>query len=132
MLGKLLFLFVVVPVLEMYLLFEIGTALGIGNTVAIIVVTGLIGTLLYRSQSQVNIKKIIKTVQQGIFPDREMFDHLLIIIGAVLLMTPGVLTDIAGFLLLIPFTRPKIRKGLKKYFKRKMGGNMKVKTIQPS
>ncbi len=131
MLGKLIVLFIMIPIIEMYLLLELGLMIGVGNTVVLIVATGVFGAFLYKTQSHINFLRITNTFQQGIIPDREMFEHLLIIIGAVLLMTPGFLTDFLGFLLLIPFTRPFIRKRLKIYLERRVGDSVEVKTYSP-
>ncbi len=131
MLGKLVILFILLPIAEMYLLLEIGLRLGVGNTVVLIVMTGVFGAFLYKTQSHINFVKIANTVQQGIIPDKELFEHLLIIIGAVLLMTPGLITDFSGFLLLIPFTRPFIRKRLKIYLEKKVGDSVEVRTYSP-
>jgi len=130
MLGKLILLFILLPTAEIIILLKIGGMVGIANTVLIIVGTGIAGSVLYRTQSRVNLLKINENLQRGIIPDREMVDRLLIMLGAVLLMTPGVITDTSGFLLLLPFTRPLIRKVIKRWLRKKVGdGTVEVRTL---
>lgn len=130
MLGKLILLFIILPTIELIILLKIGGMVGLANTVFLIVGTGLAGSILYRSQSRVNLLKINENIQRGIIPDKEMVDRLLIMLGAVLLMTPGIITDTAGFLLLLPFTRPAVRKGIKRWLRKKVeDGTVEVRTL---
>ncbi len=132
MLGKLILLLIILPAVELYILLELGASIGVLNTVLIIVATGLIGTGLYKSQSYINLTKMYHATQKGWVPDIELFDHLLIIIGAVLLMSPGIITDTAGLLLLLPPTRPLIRELVKRKIKKSMNGKVEVQTYSPS
>ena len=130
MLGKLILLFILLPTAEIIILLKIGTMVGLANTVFLIVGTGMAGSVLYRTQSRVNLMQIQENLQKGILPDTEMVDRLLIMLGAVLLMTPGIITDTAGFILLMPFTRPLVRKGIKGWLGKKVGdGTVEVRTL---
>lgn len=129
MLGTLLLLFIVLPALDLFLLLQIGSRIGIYQTLILIVATGFAGAILYRSQKWLNLRKIQTTIAQGQVPDKELVDQLLIIGGALLLVTPGILTDILGFLILLPLTRPFVRSAIKRYLKRKINsGSVTIRT----
>jgi len=130
MIGTVFILFILLPALDLFLLLKLGQLLGIYETLLLIVVTGFIGAILYRTQTWLNFRKMKRTLQQGTVPDRELIDSILIIVGALLLVTPGVLTDIAGFLFLLPFTRPAIRKSAIYLLKRSIkGGRIQIQTL---
>lgn len=129
MLGTLLLLFIVLPALDLFLLLQLGSRIGIYETLILIVATGFAGAILYRSQKWLNLRKIQTTISQGQVPDTELVDQLLIIGGALLLVTPGILTDIIGFLILLPLTRPFVRSAIKRYLKRKINsGSVTIRT----
>lgn len=110
MFGKLFLLFTVVPLIELYLLIRIGTWIGALPTVLIVVVTGFVGAWLARLQGFQVWSRIHLEVQQGRFPADPLLDGVLILAAGLLLITPGVLTDILGFALVIPVTRIPIRR----------------------
>lgn len=103
--GRLLFLFVVVPVLELYFLIEVGSRIGSFNTVMAILVTAIIGAHLARSQGVAVLGKIQHELAEGHLPADELFDGIFVLVGGVLLLTPGFFTDFAGLSCLIPLTR---------------------------
>ncbi|MFC1717338.1 FxsA family protein [Candidatus Poribacteria bacterium] len=116
MLLKLFALFIVTPVVEMALLIEIGKRIGTLQTIAIIVVTGIVGASLAKSQGLRIVRDMKLSVHNGEMPHNQLIEGVLILIGGALLITPGILTDVAGFVLVIPWTRRLIRERLKKYF----------------
>jgi UPF0716 protein FxsA len=120
MLLKLLLLFIITPVIEMAVLIELGKRIGTLQTIGIIVITGIIGASLAKSQGLRIYRSISESVDHGELPHNHLIEGLLILIGGALLITPGILTDIAGFLLVIPWTRKLVREALKKYFKGKI------------
>ncbi len=126
MLGTLFVLFILVPALDLFVLLQLGQWLGIYQTLIIIIATGFAGAVLYRTQSWLNLRRIQQAVSEGRMPDTEIIDSLLIIGGALLLVTPGVLTDAIGFLVLLPFTRPLVRKAVIWWFKRNVAGSFSV------
>jgi len=126
MFAKLLLLFITIPLLEMWLLIEIGKRIGTLNTIAIVIITGLAGAWLARSQGAQIIRNIQAELQIGRIPSEQLIDGLLILIGGVLLLTPGLLTDIAGLLFLIPLTRRLFKQIIKKQFDRYIQKNSRV------
>ena len=112
----LIFLFTILPALELYLLIKVGSVIGALNTILIIIFTGILGAFLARLQGFLVIRKIQENLNQGILPSSELLDGALILVGGVLLLTPGFITDIFGFLLLLPPTRVLIKFFLKKQF----------------
>jgi len=116
MFGYLVLLFTLVPAIELALLIEIGSHIGAGNTILIIVLTGVLGAYLARLQGFLVFQKIQSDLNQGIMPNSQMIDGLMILFGGIVLLTPGFITDIFGFLLLIPWTRSLIKKWFSKKF----------------
>ena len=113
---RLLPFFTLIPLVELYLLIRIGALVGAGVTILIVLLTGVIGTYLARQQGFRVWLRIQRSMQQGLFPADEMIDGLLVFAAGLVLITPGVLTDALGFLLLIPFTRLFFRRWLMKRF----------------
>ena len=120
MLGTLLILFVIVPFVELYLLIELGSRIGAVPTLAIVVLTGIAGAVLAKHQGLGVLRRIQTEISCGQMPGDVIFDGVMVLIGGVLLMTPGILTDIAGFLLLIPDTRELFKKYIKDWVSRKI------------
>ena len=116
MFGYLILLFTLVPAVELMLLIEIGGTIGAGNTILIIILTGVLGAYLARLQGFLLFQKIQSNLNQGIMPNAEMLDGLMILVGGIVLLTPGFITDLFGFLLLIPWTRSLIKMLFNKKF----------------
>jgi UPF0716 protein FxsA len=115
MFFRLLLLFTIVPVLELYLLIRIGSAIGAASTIALVILTGVLGAYLARNQGFAVLLSIRQRLDRGEFPADEMIDGLCILVAAVVLVTPGIVTDLLGFLLLFPPTRSVLRKALVRY-----------------
>lgn len=105
MLVRLFLLFTIVPAIELYLLLWVGSHLGILATVALIITTGAVGSFMARREGLSLLHKLQTDAQRGIPPADRLIEGLLVLIGGVLLITPGVLTDVVGFSLIFPFTR---------------------------
>jgi len=101
-LALLLLLFTTVPLLELALLLWIGSHVGVVPTIALILSTGVLGAALARHQGLATLRRFQDALGRGRLPERELIEGLLILIAAAVLLTPGVLTDITGFLLLVP------------------------------
>ena len=99
------FLFLVVPILEIYLLIEVGSVIGAPLTILLIVATAVIGAFLLRQQGMSTLARFQKSMSSGALPAKEMMEGVLLVAGGALLMTPGFFTDTVGFLCLIPFSR---------------------------
>ncbi len=117
---RLLLLFTLVPLIELTLLIEIGQKIGLWNTIAIVVLTGFIGAALARSEGFGIISRIQSELASGQLPGDSLIDGALVLAGALLLLTPGLITDAFGFALLLPFSRAFVKIYLKKYFSRKI------------
>jgi UPF0716 protein FxsA len=120
MLFKLFLLFTVIPFVELALLIKIGTIIGLFETILIIVITGMAGALMVRSAGVECLFRIQKNMDSGIIPTDDLFSGLLILVAGAFLLTPGLITDAAGFILLIPASRELVKKFLKKYVKLKV------------
>jgi UPF0716 protein FxsA len=110
---RLAFLFTAIPIVELYILIRIGQVIGALPTIAIVLVTGIVGAGLARQQGYRVWYEIQAQMQQGIFPADRLIDGLLLVVAGAVLITPGVLTDVLGFAILIPFTRAPIRQWVK-------------------
>ena len=101
-------LFILLPALELLLLLQVGAALGVGATFGLIVLTGVVGAALVRRQGLGVLRRIQDETAQGRLPAREMLEGLGLLVAGALLVTPGVLTDVVGFLALVPPLRARL------------------------
>ncbi|PIP21203.1 MAG: hypothetical protein COX40_00665 [Candidatus Omnitrophica bacterium CG23_combo_of_CG06-09_8_20_14_all_40_11] len=111
MLGASILLFTVIPLIELALLIKIGQIWGLGNTLALVILTGILGAILLKIQGINVLRRISSELNQGMIPSDALFDGFFIFCGGLLLITPGVVTDLLGFLMLFPITR-----GILKYW----------------
>lgn len=116
MFYKLLLIFIIIPLLELFFLLEISQYIGVFATVMIIVFTGAVGVAIAKRQGYQVINNIRSNLNAGKMPTDDLVSALLILIGGVTLLTPGFLTDITGFLLILPGSRDLIASLVKKYF----------------
>lgn len=100
-----LFLFVLIPIVEMWILIEVGSRIGALPTIALVVLTASIGLSLLKRQGLATILSARRKMDQGAIPASELVNGVMIAVGGALLLTPGFVTDTFGFLLLIPQTR---------------------------
>jgi len=114
MLWKLFLAFTIIPVSEIYILIAIGGQIGILPSIALVILTGIVGASLARSQGLQTLGRIRDSFQQGVVPGEELLNALLIAVAGIVLLTPGFLTDAAGLFLLIPATRTLCREWLKR------------------
>jgi len=103
--GRLFLLFTVVPLIELYLLIAIGRTLGPGPTIALVLLTGALGAWFARLEGARVIRRWQEAMARQQLPKDGVIDGLLIFLGGVLLITPGILTDIAGLSMVVPPTR---------------------------
>ena len=129
MLLGLFLLFTLVPLVELYLLIWLGTYIGAADTIAIVIGTGLAGGLLAKSQGLAVLDRMRAELNQGRPPAESLFDGLLILIAGAMLITPGLLTDGLGLLLLIPWSRQAFKYWLKKKIQEKISeGEIHIST----
>jgi UPF0716 protein FxsA len=105
--------FIVVPIVELYVIIQVGGAIGIGPTIFLLLVDSLLGAFLLRHQGRAAWVAFNRAVAESRVPAKEVLDGVLIIFGGALLLTPGFITDIFGIVLLIPPTRAMVRTFLK-------------------
>jgi UPF0716 protein FxsA len=124
---RLLLLFTLVPLVELFLLVKLGSVIGIGATVLIVICTGVLGAWLARWQGLGVLRRLTGDLNQGRLPADALIDGLLILIAGAVLLTPGLITDALGFLLLVPQGRAVVRKAIAaRLDKRTDGGDPNV------
>jgi UPF0716 protein FxsA len=111
----LVILFIVVPIAELYVIIQVGEAIGVLPTLALLFLDAILGSLLLRHQGRGAWRRFNEALAQRRFPGQEVADGLLIVIGGTLLLAPGFITDIFGLFLLIPPTRAIARGILKRF-----------------
>jgi UPF0716 protein FxsA len=117
---KLAFAFILMPLGELAILVYLGLEIGPLYTILIVIGTGLLGAFLARNQGLATLAKIRSSFEQGTLPSMELFQGALILVGGLLLLTPGLITDVAGFALLFPLTRSLIAKWIVERLKGKI------------
>ena len=111
-LWALALLFLLVPVAELYVIYQVGDAIGVLWTFLLLAADSLLGSLLLKSQGRAVWRRFNDHLAQGRMPHREVIDGVLVIFGGAFLITPGVLTDIVGLTLLVPPSRAVVRRFL--------------------
>lgn len=109
---KLLGLFILIPVIEILILVKIGSRVGFWATLALIVIPGVLGAAMARSQGLAVLSEIKNELAAGRMPGSRIIDGILILMGGLLLITPGIITDILGFSVLFPGLRSFYRAAL--------------------
>ncbi len=131
MFGRLFILFTLVPLLELYLLIKVGSHLGAEATILLIVLTGGVGALMARMQGFQVIVQIRERLREGVLPADELLAGGLIVVGGLLLVTPGLLTDVVGLALLLPFVRSRVVVWIKDFMRRKIQeGHVHIVTLE--
>ncbi len=118
--AKLLFLFILTPLVELMLLIEIGKAIGTLEVIMLTIATGMAGAALAKWQGLSVLRKMQQEMAEGRMPASNLVDGVMILIGGILLLTPGVLTDLFGLFLLIPWTRLLMKRLLIKWMSDKI------------
>ena len=128
--GKLLLLFTVVPLVELYLLLYLGRVLGFWSTVAIVFVTGVAGATLAKRQGARVLANWRESLASGTMPEEGVLGGVLVLVGGVLLVTPGVFTDLVGLSLLVPVTRALWARAVRAWLERRIQqGDVTVMTM---
>ena len=108
--------FVVIPFTELMILLEVASQWGFWPTLGLILLTAFIGVNLFKSQGLQTWRKLQEKLSQGQSPESELLDGILILLAGTLMITPGLMTDVVGVLLLIPVSRSLLRKKLISHF----------------
>ncbi len=112
-----------IPLTELYVLIKVGRAIGAGTTIGLVILTAVLGAWLLRLQGLVTLARVRAALEAGELPAIELVEGLILLITAVLLLTPGFITDAIGFLVLLPGVRRALAKGL--------AAQLVVRSIQP-
>ena len=107
--------FVVVPLLEIYVLIQVGQVIGLGWTILLLVADSIVGGWLIRREGVRAWQALRAASEQGRMPARELADGALIVLGGALMLSPGFVTDVLGLVLILPLTRPLFRRVLASY-----------------
>jgi UPF0716 protein FxsA len=110
----LFFVFILLPIAELYVIIQVGQAIGLVPTLALLIIDGVIGAALARSQGRAAWLRFNQAMAAGRVPAREVIDGALIVFGGALLLSPGFITDLLGLVLLLPPTRAILRAMLKR------------------
>ncbi|HZN88173.1 MAG TPA: FxsA family protein [Thermoleophilaceae bacterium] len=106
----LLVIFIVVPLVELYVIVTVADSIGVVPTLLLLAIDSIVGSLLLKSQGRAVWLRFNETMAAGRVPHREVLDGVMVIFGGAFLITPGFLTDIVGIILLIPPTRAVVRR----------------------
>ena len=113
-------LFVAMPLLEVYLIIQLGQAVGPWWTILVLVAAGVLGAWLMKREGGRAWRALTEALRAGRVPSRELADGALILIGGTLLLTPGFVTDVVGLVCVLPFTRPVPRRLLTRWIARRL------------
>ena len=131
MTGFLLLAFCVVPLVELWLLIRIGSVVGAGSTILLVLITGVLGSILARSQGFRVLIQVQEALNKGQLPTEALFDGAFILAGGILLLTPGFLTDSVGFCFLLPPTRAALKAYFKQRIQRALREGQTIRIIRP-
>ncbi len=121
----LLILFVTIPLIELALLLRVAQAIELGPTIALVLITGILGAALARREGFRTWARVQADLSAGRMPTSEIVDALLILVAGVVLITPGLITDLIGFALLVPPIRGAFKRKMAEHFK------SRIVTIHP-
>ena len=124
--GLLALAFLIVPLLELAVIIKIGAAIGVLNTIGLLVLSSIVGGWLMKREGLSVVRRMQGAVAEGRVPGKEMVDAFLILFGGALMLAPGFLTDIAGMLLLLPPVRAGVRATLRRRFAARVVGSSGV------
>ncbi len=125
-------LFIGVPILELVLLIQLGQWIGLWPTLGIVVLTGMAGATLARMEGMRTLWSFRSELARGSLPSQAIFDGLAILVGGALLLTPGLLTDVVGFSLLLPPPRRWIQGRIRKRLEEQLrDGMLRVSVVRP-
>ena len=106
---KVLFLaFLLIPLMELYVLIQVGAQIGALSTIALCIFTAALGAFLLRLQGLITLKRVRERIDHGEMPATDLIEGFILLISGLLLLTPGFVTDVLGFLCLIPGLRTRI------------------------
>jgi UPF0716 protein FxsA len=120
MFALMMFLFVSIPILELYLLVQLAGAISWFSTIGVVIVTGMVGAALARREGLKTLNLVQQELAAGRVPTSQVVDGMLILVAGAVLITPGIITDVVGFFLLIPPIRALVKRLLARYFRNRV------------
>lgn len=124
---RLLLIFTLLPLIEIFILLKVGALIGFLNTVILVILTATLGAFLAKKEGVATWTRIRQQMAMGVLPTEDLLDGLMILIAGVVLITPGLLTDLFGFSLLIPATRTFLKNRVRDFLQRRLQrGNISV------
>jgi UPF0716 protein FxsA len=126
MLGLLIFLFIVVPFIELFVIIEVGRAVGAPATIGLLIAISVVGGWLVKREGLGALRRAQARMRMGEVPGSELIDGLLILFAGALLLTPGFLTDLLGISLLVP----PVRSGLRRVARRSLHRRVSVNRVR--
>jgi UPF0716 protein FxsA len=124
---KLFILFITVPLFEIFILLNAADTIGAWPTFLLVIATGVAGAYLAKSQGLDLIQKIQISTNRGELPAQDLIDGLFVLVGGVLLLTPGLFTDLFGFICLVPWSRAPLKRYLIIWFMKKIeSGELRI------
>jgi len=120
MFSRIPFLIPLIAISEIYLIIKVGGTIGLWPTVSIVMITGMTGVILLRQQGFQLLTQLNQKLSSGQSPATELIEGVALMIGGVMLITPGFLTDVSGFSLLLPWTRKLLVRKLAAVFEKQI------------
>lgn len=108
-------LFLVIPLVEIYVLIQVGKVIGVGWTIVALIADSLLGGWLIKREGGRAFRQLGRALQEGRMPSREIADGILILLGGILMLSPGFVLDVFGLVLVLPFTRPVARGAMTRF-----------------
>lgn len=112
--------FVILPILEIYVIIQVGQVIGPWWTILLLIADSILGSWLIKHEGRRAWRALTTTIQSGRMPSAELADGALILVGGTLMVSPGFVTDVFGILLILPVTRPLARRLLGSYLSRRL------------
>lgn len=117
---KLFILFITVPIIEVFVLLDAAELIGLWPTILLVIATGAAGAYLAKSQGLDLLQRIQAATEKREIPAQEIIDGIFILAGGVVLLTPGFITDLIGFVFLVPWSRAPLKRYLVAWFKNRV------------
>lgn len=117
-------LFAIMPIIEIAILVQVGGMIGGLNTVALVIVTAFVGAFLVKREGIQTLQTAQSKMQQNMIPGRELVEGMMLVVAGILLVTPGFITDILGFLLVLP--------GSRHYFAAQLSKHLQMRVVTPT
>lgn len=126
MFGILALAFIVVPIVELAVIIQVGAAIGVLNTIGLLLLSGVVGGWLMKREGLGVVRRIQAAMSAGRVPAAELVDGFLVLFGGALMLTPGFVSDIAGMALLLPPVRAVVRRVARKRFAARGAGGTRI------